>query len=73
MGGGNRLDIRINLIALGSTPKFECPCHRKAEAKIISRDDLLIVVGLREGMAPEDIEAEIWRLQRAPKGIGKCP
>jgi hypothetical protein len=33
MGGGRQLDIRINLVAVGSTPGFECECHSRADAK----------------------------------------
>lgn len=33
MGGGRQLDIRINLIRVGSTPNFECQCHNNVDTK----------------------------------------
>ncbi len=61
MGGGSRLDVRINIIAL-------CPpCHNATHAGIIMRPDLLAVVAAREGLLQSQIEEEIWRLRRTPK------
>jgi hypothetical protein len=61
MGGGSRLDVPINLIALCRQ------CHNQVHAGVIRRDDLLAIVALREGMLQDDIEAEINRLKRSPK------
>ncbi len=65
VGGGSRLDIRINLIGL--CRGFVCgrfvSCHDDAEAGIISREDLLDKVAAREGTTPAAIRDEIQRLR----------
>lgn len=61
-GGGNRLDVRINLVAL-------CVfCHGQYHDGIIKRRELLEIVANREKTTPAEIVAEIYRLRRAPKG-----
>jgi hypothetical protein len=67
MGGGFRLDVRINLIALGSSAAFQCQCHTEVHAGTISRADLLLIVAQREGVLQGEIETEIYRLRREPK------
>jgi hypothetical protein len=69
MGGGGRLDIRNNLVALGSSRWFECSCHQAAHAGVISRLQLLAVVGHREQCLVADIEEEVWQLRRIPGTI----
>ena len=64
--GAGRLDIRINLIALGGA--FCCNCHGLVHAGRIKREQLLKVVALRERTTPEVIEAEVFRIRRLPKG-----
>ncbi len=67
IGGGSRLDIRINLIALGRTQPFPlCPCHGEIHAGRIRREDLLLVVAQRDGLLQDEIEMEIYRLLREP-------
>ncbi len=61
MGGGGRLDVRINLIGLCWV------CHSDVHHGDISRQDLLAVVAAREGKLQSEIEEEIWRLRRTPK------
>ena len=56
MGGGSRLDIRCNLIALDSR------CHRMAEDGNIPRETILAIIAQREGMLQDEVQAEIWRL-----------
>ena len=65
MGSGTRLDIAINLIALGSW--MDCSCHQRFHAGHIARHDLLAVVAAREKMLQDDIEREICRLRQARK------
>jgi hypothetical protein len=61
MGGGGRLDIRINLLAL-------CwQCHNEVHAGHIQRCDLLAIVAARENCLQADIVSEIARLRRAQK------
>jgi hypothetical protein len=48
LGGGGRLDIRCNLVGLGSSIFWECACHQAAHAGLISRLELLQVAGQRE-------------------------
>lgn len=66
IGGGGRLDIPINLLALGAA--FECPCHRLFHAGKISRLQMLEKIAEREGRTADDIEAEIRLISRTPKG-----
>lgn len=68
MGGGSVLDLRINLIALGSSLTLECPCHTKihSEGKI-HWEMLLQVVASREKTTPARIEEVIRLFQRLPK------
>jgi hypothetical protein len=61
MGGGGRLDIRINLISLCRL------CHDAVGLGHIARCDLLAVVASRESTTQSQIEEEIWRLRRTPK------
>lgn len=63
MGGGGRLDVRINLISLCAF------CHNDVHAGLIQRCDLLAVVAARERTTQGRIEAEIYRLRRTPKEL----
>jgi hypothetical protein len=58
-GGGSRLDIRINLMAMCHV------CHREVHDGKIKRQDLLATVAIREGLHQDDISREINRLKRA--------
>ena len=68
IGGGGRLDVRCNLVALCSTFAGGGNCHRLAHDGKIKRDVLLGIIAARERTTPEAVEAEIWRLRRTPKG-----
>lgn len=63
MGSATRLDIRINLIALGGP--WDCNCHGEFHDGNILRCDLLAVVSQREGRLQDEIEREIYALRRA--------
>jgi len=67
MGGGGRLDVRINLLAVGQSRTYQCSCHGLIHNGAINRDDLLLIVARREKTTPDDITTEIRRLQRANK------
>lgn len=67
-GGGGQMDVPCNLIALGSTLCFQCPCHTEIHAGNIQRNDLLLIVARRERCLQGDIEAEVHRIRRLPKG-----
>lgn len=73
MGGGSRLDLRINLVALGSSRDFGCDCHTQTHAGRITRADLLAVVARRERCLQDEIEAVVWLLQRTPNGTKPEP
>lgn len=68
-GGATRLDVRINLIALGSSRLFACQCHQEIHAGRVSREDLLLIVSAREGLLQHQIEEQIYAMRRAPKEI----
>jgi hypothetical protein len=65
-GGGCRMDIRQNLIALGGP--WDCNCHGKFHDGNISRVRILVAVANREGMLVGELEEFLWAVQRAPKG-----
>jgi hypothetical protein len=62
MGGGKRLDVRINLLGLCRW------CHHDFHSGRISRRELLDLVACREQRRPGSIVTEIYRLRRQPKG-----
>lgn len=59
LGGGNRLDVRINLAGLCQT------CHWMETAGHISRAAMLEIVAKREGIEPEELENRIYEMRRA--------
>ena len=62
-GGGNRLDIPINIVALCRK------CHQAFHTGHICRSTILRLVAKREGMTVDEIETEIYRLRRiTPRG-----
>jgi hypothetical protein len=71
--GAGRLDIRINLVSLGSTLGFECQCHSKSHNANSGNGvrpnlkDLIQVVSEREKVMPEDIKPVIDFIRRLPK------
>jgi len=68
LGGGGRLDVRVNLISVGKTKPFPCcPCHGLIHQGKIKRDTLLLIVSEREGVSVSEIEEIIFRLRRTPK------
>ena len=58
LGGGRRLDVPANLIALCR------PCHDDAHAGRIRRNDLVAIVARREGMRQQQIRALVERLRQ---------
>jgi hypothetical protein len=60
-GNGRRLDIDINLLAIGRT------CHTKVHAGEISKHKVLTTISEREGIAPDQIFADVWHILRLPK------
>ena len=67
MGAGGRLDVRINLIALGAKRLFICTCHDDADAYRIPRCSLLAKVAAREQRLQGEIEDELRRLRRTSR------
>lgn len=68
IGGGSRMDIRINLIALGHSETFQCGCHKRIHAGGLDRHQMIEVVAKRERTDPDLIQAVVWLLCRTPKG-----
>lgn len=64
-GGGTRLDVRINLVAVGKFPA--CRCHLLVHEGKITQEHVLRIVAEREGMTPDEVQQEIWDLVRKPK------
>lgn len=61
MGGGARIDLPFNLIALCAGWGSNW-CHRRAEDGQIAKTDLLMIVAAREGMQVSTIEVAMNRL-----------
>lgn len=61
MGGGGRVDIPENLLAL-------CPpCHRKTHDGHVKLEVLVKLVGERMGLAPDVVLERIWEIRRRRK------
>lgn len=58
LGGGNTLDIKINLLAVGSTRHRECHCHSLVDTKE-GRIRCIRIVAEREKCLPQQIEEAI--------------
>jgi hypothetical protein len=65
VGGGSRLDHRLNLLAVGSA--WCCGCHNAIHEGRISRERQISVVALRERLHPSEVQNELYRLIRLPK------
>ncbi len=67
------MDIRENLVALGSTPNFCCRCHTYSHNAHTgnnlrpNRADLLEIAAKREGTTPEAITEKVQRLRAETK------
>jgi hypothetical protein len=69
-GGGRRLDVTWNLLAMGSTLDFECPCHTKSHQEgDPSYEQMLSVISRREGHSSDAIERAIWFILRLNKDL----
>jgi hypothetical protein len=67
MSSGSRLDIRCNLLALGSVG--DCGCHHEHHGgHEPTLRDLLAVKAAREKCLQEDVKAVIWFFLRLDKG-----
>jgi hypothetical protein len=69
-GSGTRLDIPLNLAALGTA--YECECHANLHSGKAPANALFAVIGRREGLAAEDVQERLWRIIRAPKECRLC-
>jgi hypothetical protein len=65
-GGGNRLDVSVNLVSVGVA--FTCQCHRKTHDGNASRAHVLAVIGKRVNATPEAVWECLCVLSRLPKG-----
>lgn len=61
MGGGLRLDHVLNLLAVCRG------CHDRIHQGKVRRAELLVLVGRRERMLPEDVEATLRTLRRVKR------
>ncbi len=65
--GAGRLDIRINLLRLGSSLTFECPCHGILQGKKEHEAKVIELIAIREKTTPEAVETVVNMLLRLPK------
>lgn len=73
LGGGGHLDVPVNLLSLGSTPRFECQCHYNQHATgIPDRTEMQFLAAAREGMTFDEVLEIVWKLQRARKPTREC-
>ena len=62
--GAGRVDIKENLVSLGSTPNFSCECHYKNHfGGVPTREMLLVVAAAREGTKPDKIRELVYRIR----------
>jgi hypothetical protein len=61
------LTIRINLISLGSTQLFCCPCHHDIGIGKIPASRVMEIVAAREKCNPEDIREVLYWMRRLIK------
>lgn len=66
MGGGHRLDVPENLIDLGSV--WDCSCHARAQAGLITRSALQSLVAKRLGITVQTLRI---RVNKKLRGGGK--
>lgn len=63
MGGGSRLDVRLNIVSLCRV------CHTSHHyGKSPTKDELIREIAVREGITAETWQEAIWALDRAAKG-----
>jgi hypothetical protein len=67
MGNGCQLDVRFNLICVGSTPLWQCTCHTQMESGEIYRRDVLAKIAALNGLLQDQVERAIFILVRLPK------
>lgn len=65
--GSGRLDLPFNLLAVGMDPMRDCECHHKIENGHIPLADALEVAAKRNGVTPDWITTEVYRLRRLPQ------
>lgn len=65
VGGGWRLDNRLNLYAGGGP--WDCACHQKDHDGNIERDDVYKAVAKREGLTVEDLKQRLDELQHGKR------
>lgn len=53
--GGNGSDVDVNLVALGSTPQWECECHRDVHSGKIGKETLIEIIAKRHNTTPDTI------------------
>jgi hypothetical protein len=72
MSGGSRMDLRINIVAIGLT-EFDCSCHMdfhdgRGQSCEKQKQRFLQAVGKREKCQWQDITPVVNLVWRAPKG-----
>lgn len=65
IGGASRLDIAINLAALGGI--LDCDCHGSVQGIKKHNDRVKELIADREKRTVESIQEEIWEILRAAK------
>jgi len=70
LGGGKRMDVPLNLLALGSSIKMCCPCHTM-QHQMNQPDDLemFAMAAKREGctLTPDEVRDRMWLILRTPR------
>lgn len=70
MGSGKRVDLAINLIALGGV--WGCACHDKSHnGKEPTQEQLLAKVAAREGVSVDQIKECLKNIRNLPKGSSR--
>ena len=70
MGSGKRLDIRCNLMAVGASRLFVCPCHAFIHQGGKARSEVVLeVIADREETTPNAINEVFWLFRRMPRAV----
>ena len=66
-GGGFRLDVHCNLIALGQTVTWQCRCHMLFHHCGISQGEMAAVIAVRERVTSHDLMRVLWWIEALDK------
>ena len=64
IGNSSQMDVRINLLSVGSTLQWACQCHMRLHDGKIPNNVVLEKIAARERQKPDDVEDVLWWISR---------